>query len=40
MKTRNGKKQVNEENSRLESLLNFLLFVIVAYYSYYVLSLA
>ncbi|WP_446808162.1 hypothetical protein ACH50O_12700 [Methylomonas sp. 2BW1-5-20] len=38
MRTKNGKKYQQEQNSRTEKLLNVLLFFAVVYYSYYVLS--
>lgn len=38
MRARNGKKYQQEQHSRVEKLLNVLLFFVVVYYSYYVLS--
>jgi hypothetical protein len=38
MRIKNGKKYQQEQYSRVEKLLNVLLFFVVVYYSYYVLS--
>jgi hypothetical protein len=38
MRIKNGKKYPQEQYSRVEKVLNVLLFFVVVYYSYYVLT--
>lgn len=38
LRVKNGKKLDQEQHTKVEKFLNVLLFFVVAYYSYYVLS--